>query len=123
MKFSDLTIDTFNNVEDKDAYIICNVVDHVEDDVNKVSKSLLHISNFAHKEAINSIVEQNKKFVTLVSTLLNKCNELEGQLNSLKTDVNKLNIKSQIPNGDMDEINNKIAELQNRLDNNLIEDY
>lgn len=123
MKFSDLTIDTFGNVEDKDAYIICNVVDHVEDDVNKVSKSLLHISNFAHKEAINSIVEQNKKFVTLVTSLLNKCNELEGQLKTIKDDVNKINIKTQIPNGDMNEINNKIAELQSRIDNNLIEDY
>lgn len=121
MKFSELPINTFSDIANDDAYLICNVVEHDDDAVNNVSKSLLHISNFAQKEAINSVIEQNKKFVGLISTLLNKCNEIEGQLKALKSDVDKMSIKSQLPSQDITEVNQKLTELEKRLDENLIE--
>ena len=121
MKFKDLPINCVNEINDKECYIISNIVKKDEnDEIVSLDKCLVPLNSLGYREEIITLSEQNSKLVELINNLLKGYQTVTANLSKLEEKINSL-VEKPLTNTDLTELTNSINELQHRFESNIIE--
>lgn len=114
MKYSELPVKTLEDIRNNKTVIICSdIVTDEENKIEKIEKCLVNAADFASKEEVIALTEQNSKLVQIVSRLVTQNQELEKTIAELK--------ETKTKNQDIDSLKLAIEELSQRLENNIVE--